>query len=572
MKRVFTLYVAFAILVTTLVAVPASAASQVSLSTVVNYENDYVEVTYSSELDYLTEVMFYLLDGSKTFTSQFDTIRIGAVDYIPGEESVVQLKLDLSASGDIKTGDYKIYAIPGGVDSIEYSEYSAVFAIADKATQLAGLETINNSSETGLAGVVKTFLVSLGENIGNTDYSWMNKYLYSMKLDDCGGKYTSVTQVKKAWDAAIALNDINNAAANGLDSLLTANGEILGIDVADKDYADLKDKNCELLKSRLNDNKKYSCSAFIEIFDEVLTIVNINNAEQSELDRIFKKYAIKLGLNDIYKSGISHMQAYEKLDSDKFARRFDGFTAANIDEIKEKFKVTLDEFNSTTQNNYNNTIIPSGSSLTISGPSGGGGGGRGGSGGGSSSTVVTPASRSFKDVDASHWANESIKILSEARIINGYEDNSFRPDNNITREEFIKIIVAAFTLQTEIDDEGKFADIQKGEWYFQPVIIANKLGIINGLTENTFGIGNNITREDMATIIYRTCMHKGVKMSANAVVNFTDKDNISDYATDAVAALVGSGIINGFEDGSFMPKAYLTRAEAAKVIFASMKQ
>ena len=107
-----------------------------------------------------------------------------------------------------------------------------------------------------------------------------------------------------------------------------------------------------------------------------------------------------------------------------------------------------------------------------------------------------------------------------------------------------------------------FADVAENDWYKPYVLTAKKLGIVNGVSDTQFGIGMNITRQDMAVMINRILDKNEVTDKSS---DFVDVDDVSDYALDAVRYVKRIGLIQGY-DGQFRPLDNLTRAEAAKVI------
>lgn len=213
------------------------------------------------------------------------------------------------------------------------------------------------------------------------------------------------------------------------------------------------------------------------------------------------------------------------------------------------------------------------------GNSGGSGGSGGSSGGGIknaeySETYTKPDTPEkinkniFDDIDDVGWAVEAIIELAQKGIILGKGDRLFYPNDNITREEFVKIIVKTFFENAEVSDKS-FDDVSDGEWYAEFVKKACGEGIINGIGENIFGTGMNITREDMAVIAYRTALKSGKLKEGERTSGFifADDEQISDYAKTAVYALCDAGIINGVSEDEFAAKDYLTRAQAAKIIY-----
>jgi len=224
---------------------------------------------------------------------------------------------------------------------------------------------------------------------------------------------------------------------------------------------------------------------------------------------------------------------------------------------------------------------------TAAGNSGGGSGG-GGSGGGAkaNSSVpklemetdkenkteeVTKQKLFFDDLGDVEWACEAIEYMAGKRIVEGKGDGRFYPNDHVSREEFVKMVVVL----TELNQSGdipKFEDVNEDDWYYKYVNIAYSNGIINGISDELFGAGDSITRQDIAVIL-NNLAQKGfitLEITKEAAV-FTDKDNISDYALDAVNTLSAAGIINGFEDGRYMPESSATRAQAALMLYNILK-
>ena len=172
----------------------------------------------------------------------------------------------------------------------------------------------------------------------------------------------------------------------------------------------------------------------------------------------------------------------------------------------------------------------------------------------------------FKDLAEAVWVAEAVKVLKERGIINGKEDNNFYPNDNITREEFTKIIVELFGFENK-DDEPEFSDVEDGTWYSEYISIASSNGVISGMGDGTFGVGADITRQDMVVIIFNAIKAKEIEVVAEAAKVFTDTAEIADYAVEAVDLISGLGIIGGYPDGSFIPSNNATRAEAAKIVF-----
>ena len=175
--------------------------------------------------------------------------------------------------------------------------------------------------------------------------------------------------------------------------------------------------------------------------------------------------------------------------------------------------------------------------------------------------VVTPdTSKSFTDVSG-HWAEANIKSLAQKGIINGFEDGTFKPNNSVTRAEFTTMVVKALGLTTSAD--VNFTDVASGSWYESYIKSAVKAGLVSGMPDGSFKPDEQIKRQDAILILYRG--FESVLKSGNPV-EFTDKASISDYALEAANALSASGIVNGDDNLSFNPHHSTTRAEVAALL------
>lgn len=180
--------------------------------------------------------------------------------------------------------------------------------------------------------------------------------------------------------------------------------------------------------------------------------------------------------------------------------------------------------------------------------------------------VVTPAvNYSFTDMTSVPWAEEAVLALKKMGVINGKSETEFAPNDNVTREEFVKMIVNLADVNVEHGDVV-FSDVTEGEWYYTPIKAAFQKKIISGISETEFGVGKKITRQDMAVIAANVLSYLNISVSKKNL-DFADADNIADYAKDAVSKLTAKGIINGYEDNSFRPEGFATRAEAAKILY-----
>lgn len=204
------------------------------------------------------------------------------------------------------------------------------------------------------------------------------------------------------------------------------------------------------------------------------------------------------------------------------------------------------------------------------GGSGNTGGTAGGSGGGSGSKPSTPPA--VPEVPApsndftGHWAETAIQHMVDARIITGYEDGTFRPNNPITRAEFSTIVAKAYGY-TSTDGAPAFTDVRSGDWHYSHVTALTAKGILKGVSDDQFAPNAQLTRQDMAVIIARIIADKGLALvTTNTASQFADAEQTAAYARDAVTLLCEKGIMNGVSDTAFAPMGNATRAEVATII------
>lgn len=227
-----------------------------------------------------------------------------------------------------------------------------------------------------------------------------------------------------------------------------------------------------------------------------------------------------------------------------------------------------------------NGAINSGGNQGGSGGFGGGGGGTAGNKDRTESGSVSIPQGSgtadvkpeivFADLKGDHWAAAAVRALKDKGVLSGTDTGVFEPDRAVFREEFTKMIVLAggFTL----GNTTEFIDTEADSWYAPYLGAAVENGIVIGLEDGRFGVGMNITRQDMAVMVMRSLKANGVTLSKiKEYQPFADEAEIADYAKDAVIALFEAGIINGKNANVFDPMGMATRAEAAKIIYEACK-
>ncbi len=173
---------------------------------------------------------------------------------------------------------------------------------------------------------------------------------------------------------------------------------------------------------------------------------------------------------------------------------------------------------------------------------------------------VDESSDGFKDLK-NHWAINEIEKFYKDGYIDGYEDNTFRPDNSITRAEFVKIFNSYFGLTKS---SGKVFNDTKNHWARTQIDIAFTNGVANGVSNELFNPDEPITREEAAKMIAN---YKKISDSNFDKLNkFKDYNQVSLWATKEVEGILENKYMQGYEDNTFRPKNDITRAEAVATL------
>lgn len=230
-----------------------------------------------------------------------------------------------------------------------------------------------------------------------------------------------------------------------------------------------------------------------------------------------------------------------------------------LDAFKKTFKEAIDKAknpdDNDTNHNSNSTGKHSSSGLSSSSVP-------------TASVRVPQAEDEYKFIDLENhlWAKDSITELYNKGIVSGKSENIFAPSDYITREEFVKMAVLSFGVAPS-DADSAFSDVQIDSWYAPFVSGAKNAGLVSGVGNGMFGVGRNITRQDIAVILVNYLSVNGVDTASDmTVITATDFDNTASYAKEAVTFLINNGIINGNESGLICPNDYATRAEISVLL------
>lgn len=169
----------------------------------------------------------------------------------------------------------------------------------------------------------------------------------------------------------------------------------------------------------------------------------------------------------------------------------------------------------------------------------------------------------FTDLDAASWAREGINALAKVGILNGMGNGIFAPADNVTRAQFVQMIVNAFEFSST--GESSFTDVSD-EWFAPAVLIAADNGIVNGY-DGRFDPNANITCQDAAVIVRRVLDMKGISLPMPLNLEENDESEAAWYAREAIALLRANGMIP--EEMGFSPLQNATRAQSAYLIYGA---
>lgn len=173
----------------------------------------------------------------------------------------------------------------------------------------------------------------------------------------------------------------------------------------------------------------------------------------------------------------------------------------------------------------------------------------------------------FDDLADYSWAEKAIANLFDKDIINGVSDFVFSPSSTVTREQFAKMLCVAFSIEAS-EEVPRFSDVTEDMWFYPYVSKMASRKLIQGIGDGMFGAGYEISRQDMAVMMFRIGETIGVfSRSESKQSGFLDDRYIASYAKTAVITMKELGIITGNELNCFNPTMSATRAEAAQMLW-----
>lgn len=456
----------------------------------------------------------------------------------------------------ISDGEYDLYIKESGKDAYK-ADLDFVYASLDTRTKLLNSIKGLPQDETKVQ-VLKTIL----ENPAN---------LTALKAIGCATDFYkdgtaagiceiitdfgSVTQksLKKVYNLSSVKDDFAGANKDKVDKLL----EVISPEFESIEYNDITDEDLTAWLSEYFQNNTYSDKKY----EEANILYKFNTYVSDKIDDLFLKYDDTTGITSderyIAYSNLSSKATVNGKISESLSKKPAMSVSSLLDVVTEAIAAVAQD-------------------------SPGGGGTGGGGGGGSApnkqpilSGVPSDASvdlsagsqmgslSGLKDLHKAEWSRKAVESLVKAGIIAGDGDGNFRPNDYISREEYVKMLVIA-TGKYNKNATCDFKDVSKNAWYYSYVASAKQYGLTNGISENEFGTGRALTRQDMAVLSLKA---KGSVSKVRDDVAFADAGEIAAYAKEAVSKLYMSGAVNGMGNNMFAPLGQATRAECAQIIF-----
>lgn len=517
------------------------AADAPNVTATLDIEDYYVEISASGLTPYQRVILVAVPEGS---TAE-QVLLSGASAYLQqietGAGGTVNTRVLFSSYAEAVKYKICVLDIAG-----TYSSRSFQYLIESQATPAKN--SINSANATTMYAALSGCDVSLALDMTEydrlpteADKKTVASLLYSERPQ---GGFEDIASIHKAFGKAVAT--VSAPLASSPYTVIEKYADNLGIDTTNLTSltADEKSAFDTYVKT-----KTYSdADDLVEGCDEAIFTAKIRCAKTAgEVENmIFKAYPSRLILDRTY---------YDKLisPSDVITAIFNSRT--NIDgfaDAKSKFEASAYQAyqNQPTQGQSQGSSS-SGGFPAVS----------------PQKPVVAPQTSStvYTDLQSVQWAVDSIELLTKRGVVSGDGNGRFRPNDTVTRAEFLKMLVVAMGIQSS-GANTDFDDVAPDAWYSSYIATGVSCGIVNGITASAFEPDMTITRQDIAVMCKRALDYTNTSLDCVRETSLNDFDTVSDYAVDGVKTLYQIGIINGYEDGTFKPMQGATRAEVAKMV------
>lgn len=509
------------------------------------YESGELRIEGTSSLKY-KEYVFVAVVPKGQMPSESDLYHQIAVQNDGSFASSVKIDPELSV------GEYDVYISNTNLKSMR------TLILPDSAKMKEVLSVVNSGSAADIEGVFANSetvrLLAMDRAFVDDNRLSLASYIYSRKPS---GGYDAEHLINTYISALCSTN--MRQSKGDIAALLQRYSDYLGISY-EKDYDMLSQKAKEQIAALARSSAISSDRPFAEYYGELSFMAQAKTCTSYEklMEYIEKQYTVaNLDMSDYNLLGNKYKQQEIFRSLFREMNGIDTFSALN--------------------SKFTQLVRDAGKESGTGGMGGAGSGGSGGSGSGSSgggtagigsvkmdnmdnNAPVSDGIVLFTDMQ-NHWAANEISELYHQAVISGYEDNTFRPDNTVTRAEFVQMICNG--INAVYNGADMFEDVGRSDWYFKSVNTAAELEIVKGFG-NRFEPEDFITRQDAAVILYSVFQYRGIVLEGQE--SFADDDKIASYAYEGVSTLAGNGIVQGY-GGYYAPEDNLTRAEAGVLVY-----
>jgi hypothetical protein len=176
--------------------------------------------------------------------------------------------------------------------------------------------------------------------------------------------------------------------------------------------------------------------------------------------------------------------------------------------------------------------------------------------------AITCQHTAFADVAQAAWYHNALDYVLTNHLMSGYGNGKFGPDDNLSRAQMVQILYNREG-QPSVSTSSGFTDVVSNAWFSKSITWAAQNGIVGGYGNGKFGPDDNITREQLAVILWR---YAGSPQPTQTTLNFSDAGKVSSYAKAALLWANEKGLVNGMGDGTLNPQGQATRSQAAKML------
>lgn len=541
----------------------------ITLETLVDYDNEKLTVSGITPAAYGQKISVVV------YKPETPIDQLADVDNLENPEEGLPLKAlaqivrmeDVFASyhGDYRltlpmseaeAGFYVVSVSGNGTLSSVSKASAMIYFETQKYINEITIPAINRADQTEIDSLIRQKELLFGLKIDEdyeANYQTICKLFTNIRDTDYQGNYTQMSQIQNTISAISVIRKLATAAsAVTVKDICLANADLFGLNLADSDYVKYENEVYDLMLGIIKETSPTSMKSVAKAFRQSIGLAVINHTKASGMTACIMKYASDLDL-----SVTDYQKACDTYGAGEINKAF----------IEQNFTYPK-EVTAALNERLKNPPHKGGTSGS-SGSSGSGRGGRNvevsGSPGNTASTESSLSNAKFHDVPKNHWSFTAVQSLAEMGVLSGVEPGTFAPEESVSREQFIKMIILALKLQ-ETEAQSDFTDVTSERWSAAYIAVAAQKGIAAGYEDGSFAPAASVTRQDAAVMLRRACTVKKIALEQGEV-HVSDGNDISDYALESVNALFGSGIISGFEDGSFRPFGTLTRAQAAKMIY-----